>query len=100
MALAAATELRQLGLTDSLELCLVLRGDPSRYARAVARWHAKYVTEAVGLQVADSAVVLAVLLAIAGPRPQPAARALTEFLGSTGYSQASHVLMRWANAQP
>jgi hypothetical protein len=51
VALAAATELRQLGLTDSLELCLVLRGDPSRYARAVARWRAKYVTEGLGLHL-------------------------------------------------
>ena len=78
----------------------MLRGDPSRYARAVARWYAKHVTEGRGVTFAESAVVLAVLLAIAGPRPQPAARALAEFLGSTGHSQALHVLMRWANAQP
>ena len=100
VALAAAKDLRQIRLTDSLELCLVLRGDPARYARAVARWHAKYVVEGRGVSGAESAAVLALLLAISGPRPQPAARAPADLLGDTGYPQASEVLMRWANAQP
>jgi hypothetical protein len=100
VALAAAHDLHQLGLTDALELCLVLRGDPARYSRAVARWHAKYAAEGRGVTGPESAAVLALLLAIAGPRPQPAASALAEFLGETGYGQASEVLIRWSRAQP
>ncbi len=99
VALAAAHDLHQLNLTDSLELCLVLRGDPARYSRAVARWHAKYAAERKVTGPA-SAAVLALLLAIAGPRPQPAARALAEFLGETGLKPASNVLIRWSHAQP
>jgi hypothetical protein len=100
VALAAAHDLHQLSLTDSLELCLVLRGDPARYSRAVARWHSRYAAENRSVSGPESAAVLALLLAIAGPRPEPAARALAELLGETGYSQASQVLMRWANTQP
>ena len=100
VALAAAHDLHQIGLTDALELCLVLRGDPARYARAVARWNARFATEGRGVTGSESAAVLALLLAIAGPRPVPAAKALAEFLGETGHAQASEVLMRWANAQP
>jgi hypothetical protein len=100
IALAAAHDLHQLSLTDSLELCLVLRGDPARYSRAVARWHSRYAAEKRGVSGPESAAVLALLLAIAGPRPKPAAVALAEFLGETDHGQASEVLMRWANAQP
>jgi hypothetical protein len=89
-------DLHQIGLTDALELCLVLCGDPAQYSRAVTRWHSGYAAECRGVSGPESAAVLALLLAIAGPRPQPAVRALAELLGQTGNSQASQVLMRWA----
>ena len=81
VALAAARELHQIGLTDALELCLVLRGDPARFSRAVARWHSRYAAEGRGISGPESAAVLGLLLAIAGPRPVPAAKALAEFPG-------------------
>ena len=48
----------------------------------------------------NRAAVLALLTAIAGPRPKPSALALAEFLGGTGPRPASEVLMLWARAQP
>ena len=39
LALAAAAELRQVGLADALSLCLLIRDDdPIRYDRAAVRW--------------------------------------------------------------
>jgi hypothetical protein len=96
VALAAARDLPQLGLTDALSLCLVLRADPARYSRAVTRWHARYATETRGVTGPESAAVLALLLAIAGPRPEVAALALSELLGGVGLTQPSEVLVRWA----
>ena len=99
VALAAAHDLHQIGLTDALELCL---GDPPRYSRAVTRWHSRYAAEERGVSGPESAAVLALLLAlllaIAGPRPKPAAQALAELLGETGLRQASEVLIRWARS--
>ena len=64
--LSAAAELTQLGLTDALEVCLVLRSDPTRFERAIVRWHARYVSERRDLGSAESAAVLALLAALAG----------------------------------
>ena len=74
--LAAAAELRQLGLTDALEVCLVLRSDPPRFERAIVWWHARYIAERRDLGFAESAAVLALLAALAGPRGDVAARSL------------------------
>ena len=70
VALAAAHDLHQIGLTDALEMCLVLRGDPARFSRAVTRWHSLYAAEGRGISGPESAAVLALLLAIAGPAYQ------------------------------
>lgn len=80
--------------------CPVLRGDPARYSHAVTRWHSRYASETRGVTAPESAAVLALLTAIAGPRPKPAAHALAEFLGDTGHGPASEVLIRWSRAQP
>ena len=44
IALAAAAELDYVGLSDALELVLLLLDtEPNRYSRAALRWHARYV---------------------------------------------------------
>jgi hypothetical protein len=41
-ALSAAAELPHVGLTEALELCLLLRDKaPERYPRATLRWHGR-----------------------------------------------------------
>jgi hypothetical protein len=41
-ALSAASELRHVGLSEALELCLLVRDKaPQRYARAALRWRAR-----------------------------------------------------------
>ena len=57
-ALAAAGELPHVGLSDALEPCLALRGDPRRFESAVVRRHGRYVTETRGVSLAESQAVL------------------------------------------
>lgn len=65
-ALAAATELgRPLALDDALALTCVLRKLPDRYQGAAVRWHSRFVREVKGVNVADSALALAALAAMA-----------------------------------
>ena len=46
-ALACAAEIKPLGLTDSLELLLLIRDKaPERYGRAAMRWHSRLTSEA------------------------------------------------------
>src|SRR5438045_2671821 len=46
VALAAAAELRQVGLADALSLLFVIREDkPVLYDKAAVRWFAKYAAE-------------------------------------------------------
>lgn len=46
IALAAAAELDYVGLSDALELVLLLLDtEPNRYSRAALRWHARYCSE-------------------------------------------------------
>jgi hypothetical protein len=41
-ALSAASELPHVGLTEALELCLLLRDEaPERYPKAALRWHGR-----------------------------------------------------------
>jgi hypothetical protein len=45
-ALSAAAELQHVGLTEALELCLLLRDKtPERYPRAALRWHGRLCRE-------------------------------------------------------
>jgi hypothetical protein len=95
MALAAASELDSLGLTDALELCLVLRGDSRRFESAVVRWHARYALETRGVGWAESQAVLALLGALNGPRTSEACHALADLLaGRRGFERAGEALVR------
>lgn len=64
-ALAAAHELGPLTLVDALALTCVLRADARRFEPAAVRWHARFVGEVRGVGVADSALVLTALGAMA-----------------------------------
>ena len=80
-ALAAAAELKPLGLTDSLELLLLLRDKlPEKYPHAPLHWHARLVCEVSSVDLVEGQAVLAALAALAGERKRNAAFALAELL--------------------
>ena len=91
-ALASARELSQIALSDALELCLALRGDPRRYRPAVVRWHGRFVLETRGVTLEESQAVLALLASLPGsPR---ACAALAELLDRRGMERAAEALVR------
>jgi hypothetical protein len=93
-ALSAAAELGRLGLSDGLELCLVLRRDSPRYEKAIVRWTARYVSEYhVSLDEAQ-----AVLSLLATARDEPyALSALGDLLHRRrGLERVAKVLIRAA----
>jgi hypothetical protein len=80
-ALAAAGELKPLGLTDSLELVLLLRDKaPERFGRAALRWHGRYCRETSNLELEEALAVLGLLGTMGGPRSKVAAFALADLL--------------------
>lgn len=96
IALAAASELDYVGLSDALELVLLLLDtEPNRYSRAALRWHARYCAE-LRVDLAEAQAVLALLAALRGSRPKPAAAALAELVHRRGFERSSEALMRWA----
>ena len=95
-ALSAAAELGTVGLTEALELTLLLRDDGRRYDLASVRWTARYVSEYdVGLDEAQA--VLALFAALRGSRRASAARALAEVLDRRGLERCGELLIRWAS---
>src|SRR6266498_2818181 len=94
--LAAAAELKPLGLTDSLELLLLLsEHDPARFRRGALRWHCRYCRE-MDEDLEEGQAVLATLAALATGRKRNAALALAELLSRRGLERACEVLVRWA----
>jgi hypothetical protein len=67
-ALSAASELQHVGLTEALELCLLLRAKaPERYPRAALRWHGRLCRE-VDVSLKEAQAILAALAVMAGKR--------------------------------
>jgi hypothetical protein len=62
-ALSAAAELETVGLTEALELTLLLREDQRRFDRACVRWTARYVSD-YGTPLEEAQAVLALLSAV------------------------------------
>ncbi len=90
----------EVGLTDALELCLVLRGDARRFEAAIVRWHGRFVLETRGVGWAESQAVLALLGALNGPRGGEACHALADLLsGRHGFEKAGEALVRTGPAQ-
>jgi hypothetical protein len=66
----AAREPGDLSLADALQFCLLLAdvdgGD--RFSRAIARWHARFVLEAAGVNADEAALTLLAAKGLAGLR--------------------------------
>jgi hypothetical protein len=55
LALAAAAELRHVGLADALSLVLLIRDDdPQRYDRAAVRWLARYAAQDRAMRLVEA----------------------------------------------
>jgi hypothetical protein len=97
-ALSAGAELEHVGLTEALELCLLLRDKaPERYGRAALRWHGRLCRE-VDVSLEEAQAVLAALVLLAGERKRNAAFALAELLSRRGLERPCETLVAWARA--
>jgi hypothetical protein len=77
MALAAASELRQLSLADALELTiLVARKDPRRHPRVAARWLLRLLEEDPHATIDEAVLATSSLAALTGVAHEKAAVAL------------------------
>jgi hypothetical protein len=97
-ALSAAAELPTLGLTEALELCLLLCDrEPEKFSRAAVRWHGRYCREVRDVGLEEAQAVLACLGVLRGPRREPAAHALAELVYRRGFERACEALNSWAS---
>jgi len=91
----SASELQHVGLTEALELCLLLRDKaPERFPRAALRWHGRLCRE-VDVSLEEAQAVLAALVLVAGERKQNAAYALAELLSRRGLERPCETLVAW-----
>jgi hypothetical protein len=97
-ALSAASELQFVGLTEALELTLLLAdSDEEKYERAAVRWHVRFVYESKNVGMQESQAVLALLAAI--PVNSLAATALAELLSRRrGLERPCETLVAWARS--
>jgi hypothetical protein len=66
-ALAAARDIPQLSLLDTLDLTLlVARKDPARHPRIAARWLLRYLEEDPGATIEEAALAASSLAALTG----------------------------------
>jgi hypothetical protein len=92
-ALSAAAELPPVGLTEALELCLLLRDKaPERFPRAALRWHGRYCRE-VDVSLEEAQAILAALVLLAGDRKRNAALALAELLSRRELERPCEILV-------
>jgi len=82
MALAAAKDLRKLGLADALELMiLVARKEPRRHPRVVAPWLLRFLEEDPHATIEEATLAASSLTALTGVANEEAAltlRAMSE----------------------
>lgn len=97
-ALSSASELEHVGLTEALELCLLLvEKSPDRFGRAALRWHGRYCRELRDVDLEEGLAVLATLGALRGPRSKFAASALAELVSRRReLERTCEVLIVWA----
>jgi len=96
LAWAAAAELPRIDLADALRLCLLVADSPARYARAAARWHARFVAEARGVTLAEAQLVVSALDALREPLTAAvAAEALAHLCERRGLTAVAEVLAGW-----
>jgi hypothetical protein len=88
-----------IGLTEALELCLLLRDRaPARYTQAALRWHARYCREAK-VTFEGAQAVLAALALLAGKRKRNAANPRAEPLNRPGLERPCEALVAWAQPE-
>ena len=79
-----------------MALCLLVAGDPRRYAKAAARWHARFCSEARGVTLAKAQLVRAALEALPDPiAPVSAAETLAQVCERRGMRAVATVLDGW-----
>ena len=95
---ASGGELQFVGLTEALELTLLLAdGELAKYERAALRWHVRFLHETKNVELRESLAVLALLAAI--PVNRLAAAALAELLGRRrSCDRIAEALVRWSRA--
>jgi len=95
-ALSAAAELQFVGLTEALELTLLLVDrEPEKYERAASRWHVRFAHEVPHVDLRESLAVLGLLTAI--PSNRLAATALAELLSRRrACERIAEALVRWS----
>lgn len=87
--MAAAADLRQVGLADALSLCLLLRDDdPLRYDRAAVRWLVKFAEEDRRLTLAEVRQLDDILDGL-GRHEQVAKLRLERLLRARGFQEAA-----------
>jgi hypothetical protein len=93
---SAARELGRLSLSDALALLLLIaRKDPTRYSRAAARWHARFVFER-RVCLEDAELALAALTALR--HRHSALEVLAELVERYTVANAGPVLRRFRAA--
>jgi len=91
----AAREMGHLSLADALALALLIaEAEPRRWPRAAARWHARFVLEAKGIGLDESALVLAAVAALPGKHRELAVQTLRHLAHSHGLASLDKVLER------
>jgi hypothetical protein len=89
----AARELGRLTLADALALALLIAdAEPERWPRAAARWHARFVLEAKGIGLDESALAFAAVVALRGKHRELAAQTLQQLARSRGLASVDDVL--------
>jgi hypothetical protein len=95
-ALSAGSELEHIGLTEALELCLLLRDKaPEKFPRAALRWHGR-LCRGVDVTLEEAQAVLSALVLLASERKRNAAFALAELLSRRGLERPCETLVAWA----
>ncbi len=92
----AARELGVLSLADALKFCLLLADMESgeRFSRAIARWHARFVLDAVGITADQAALALSAAEELAGPIRELAAETLRQLATQYRLDAVARVLDR------
>jgi hypothetical protein len=91
----AARELGRLSLADALDLAvLIAEAEPQRWPQAAARWHARFVLEAKGIDLDESALAFAAIAGLRGKHRDLAARTLQQLARSRGLASIEDAIAR------
>jgi hypothetical protein len=93
-ALSSASALEHVGLSEALELCLLLTKQPARFERAALGWHGRYCRETRDVTFDEGVAVLVLLGAMRGPRANLAHPLLLNFSAGEGWNALARHLSR------